>query len=287
MSMCMISLLLPSFIAALGSSIASGVVGSYIVAKRIVSISGSIAHSILGGVGISLWLQYQFHINISPLYGALVGAILVALGTGLIHFKYKEREDALIAIIWSVGMAVGILFISKLPSFNSELVNFLFGNILWITPGDLLFLGSLDAIIIGTVMVAHTRFLALCFDEQYMALNGLSVKKWYCLLLVLTAVSTVVLMYIVGTILMLSMLVLPTSIASRFSFNMRRIIITSVLLNLSISYLGIFTAYVLDLPVGPVITLLMGAVYVVSLCLKKSCSAPTPSPVNPEINTKC
>lgn len=283
----MISLLIPSLIAALGSSIASGVVGSYIVAKRIVSISGSIAHSILGGVGLSLWLQYQFHLNISPLYGALLGAVVVAIGIGFIHFQYKEREDALIAIIWSVGMAVGILFISKVPSFNSELINFLFGNILWITTNDLIFLGILDTLIVGIVVIAHTRFLALCFDEQYLALNGLSVKKWYCLLLVLTAVSTVVLMYIVGTILMLSMLVLPTSIASRFSFNMRHIIFTSVFLNLSISYLGLFTAYLFDLPVGPVITLLMGGIYLISLCLKKSCSALIPSPVNPDVNVKC
>lgn len=283
----MFHLLFPSFLAAFGSSIAGGVVGSYIVVKRIVSISGSIAHSILGGIGITLWLQYQYDIQISPIYGALIGAIFIALGIGAIHFKYREREDALIAMIWSIGMAIGILFISKIPSFNSELIHFLFGNILWITHSDLLFLGCLDIIILSLVSISHTRFLALCFDENYMTLNGLSIKKWYYLLLVLTAISTVILMYVIGTILMLSMLVLPTSIASRFSFSMSRIIVISVLLNVFISFLGILTAYLLDFPVGPTITLLMGIVYIMSLLLKKSCKVSSPSPVNPEVNKNC
>lgn len=283
----MISLLLPSFLAALGSSIAGGVVGSYIVVKRIVSISGSIAHSILGGIGISLWLQYHFNMQVSPMYGALIGAILIALGIGAIHFKYREREDALIAMIWSIGMAIGILFISKIPSFNSELIHFLFGNILWITHGDLLFLGCLDIVILSIVTISHTRLLALCFDENYMTLNGLSIKKWYYLLLILTAISTVILMYVVGTILMLSMLVLPTSIASRFSFSMSRIIIISVILNILTSFLGIFIAYLLDFPVGPTITLLMGFIYILSLLLKKSCKVSNPSPVSPEVSKNC
>ena len=275
-------LLFPSLLAALGASIAGGIVGSYIVVKRIVSISGSIAHSILGGVGIALWLQYQFDLPISPLHGAIACAIFVAICIGNVHLKYHEREDSIISMIWSIGMAVGMLCISKLPSFNSDLADFLFGNILWVTPKDLYFLGISDLLIVATVSICHTRFLALCFDEKYMALNHYSVKAWYLLLLILTAITTVVLMYVMGVILMLSMLVLPVSIACRFSFKMSRIIYTASILNMCCSCLGIILAYILDLPVGPVIAILMGAAYSLSLLLKRSCNASTPSPVSPD-----
>ncbi|WP_066481428.1 metal ABC transporter permease [Candidatus Chlamydia sanziniae] len=282
---CFFFLLFPTFLAALGASIAGGVVGTYIVVKRIVSISGSISHAILGGIGLTLWIQYRLHLSFSPIYGAIVGAIFLALCIGKIHLKYREREDALIAMVWSVGMAIGIIFIAKLPTFNGELVNFLFGNILWVTPHDLYSLGILDLVVLITVAFCHSRFLALCFDEKYMALSHYSVKTWYFLLLILTAITIVMLMYVMGTILMLSMLVLPIAIACRFSYKMTRIMMIAVFLNIFCSFSGICIAYWLDYPVGPTIAILMGIGYIVSLCLKKRCNSVVPSPVSPEINT--
>lgn len=278
-------ILFPALFAAFGASIAGGIIGSYIVVKRIVSISGSIAHSILGAIGFTLWIQYKLDIAFSPMYGALVGAVLIALCIGKIHLRYKEREDALISMIWSVGMAAGLLFFAKLPSLNSELVNFLFGNILWVTPHDLYCLGILDVFVLVTVTLCHNRFLALSFDERYMTLSKHSVHVWYYLLLILTALTTVMLMYVMGVILMISMLVLPVSIACRFSYRMVHIMITSVTLNILCSSLGTGIAYVLDLPVGPTIAILMGLFYSLSLVLKRSCKISVPSPVNPEIKT--
>ncbi|WP_348663739.1 metal ABC transporter permease [Chlamydia vaughanii] len=276
------SLLLPSLLAALGASIVGGVVGTYIVVKRIVSISGSISHSILGGIGLTLWIQYKLNLEFSPMYGAIIGAVILAICIGKIHLKYQEREDALIAMIWSVGMALGIIFISQLPAFNSELVNFLFGNILWVTTHDLYSLGILDVVVLGTVAICHTRFLALCFDEKYMALSRYSVQTWYFLLLILTAITIVMLIYIMGVILMLSMLVLPISIACRFSYKMSRIMIISVLLNIVCSFSGIFIAYALDFPAGPTIAILMGIAYTASLFVKRLFSKSTPSPERPD-----
>ncbi|SPN73662.1 High-affinity zinc uptake system membrane protein znuB,high-affinity zinc transporter membrane component,anchored repeat-type ABC transporter, permease subunit,ABC 3 transport family [Chlamydia serpentis] len=278
-------ILLPTFLAALGASIAGGIVGTYIVIKRIVSISGSVSHGILGGIGLTLWVQYQLHLSFFPMYGAVIGAVLLALCIGKIHLKYQEREDSLIAMIWSVGMAVGIIFISRLPSFNGEIINFLFGNILWVTSSDLYNLGIFDLIVLGIVVLCHTRFLALCFDEKYMALNRCSVQMWYFLLLILTAITIVMLIYVMGTILMLSMLVLPVTIACRFSYKMTRIMVIAVLLNILCSFSGIYIAYFLDFPVGPTISLLMGIGYTASLCVKKPCNPSIPSPVSPEIKT--
>ena len=123
-------LLLSAVIAGLASSVVSGIIGSYVVVKRIVFISGSISHSVLGGIGFCLWLERARGVEwASPLIGALIAAILSALIIGWIHLNYRQREDSVIAALWSIGMAVGVLFISQTPGFNVELTNFLIGNI--------------------------------------------------------------------------------------------------------------------------------------------------------------
>ena len=122
-----------SFLAGIAASITSGIVGSYVVVKRIVFISGSIAHSVLGGMGIFLWLKRTYNITwMNPLHGALVAAILSAFLIGWIHLKHKQREDTVIAAIWSTGMAIGVIFVSLTPGYNVELMNFL-----WQHPMDL------------------------------------------------------------------------------------------------------------------------------------------------------
>lgn len=280
------ALLFPALLAALEASIVGGVVGTYIVVKRIVSISGSISHSILGGIGFTLWIQYKYNLSFSPLYGAILGAILLAVCIGKIHLKYREREDALISMIWSLGMAIGIIFITQLPSYNAELVNFLFGNILWVTTRDLYSLGILAILVLTLAAICHTRFLALCFDEKYMTLSRYSVQTWYLLLLILTAITIVMLVYVMGVILMLSMLVLPISIACKFSYKMTQIMLISTILNIICSYSGIILAYILDFPVGATITLVMGLAYTISLLAKRLCTRCTPSPESPESRTK-
>ena len=264
-------ILLTSLLAAFCASISSGIIGSYVVVKRMVSIAGSIAHAILGGIGITLWIQYYYKFpEFYPIYGALISAILIALIIGWVHLRFKEREDALIAVIWSVGMSLGIIMISYIPSFNSELLNFLLGNILWIQASDLNLLVSLDIAIVCLTFIFHSRFLALCFDEQQLSLQGYNRTKYYFLLLILIATSIVILTYIIGIILVLSMLTIPCCIVGRFSHNLVHIMLGSILLNIILSFLGIFLAYFLDLPVGPTIALISGLIYCSTFCLKNT-----------------
>src|SRR3990167_5153616 len=123
--------------AGLLASMASGIIGAYVVIKRISFIAGSIAHSILGGMGFCLWLQRAHGITVcDPLFGAFASAIISALLLGWVHLNYREREDTVIAAIWSTGMAIGMIFISITPGSNVELLNYLFGNILWIENRD-------------------------------------------------------------------------------------------------------------------------------------------------------
>jgi zinc transport system permease protein len=262
------SLLLYAVIAGLAASVVSGIIGSYVVVKRIVFISGSISHSVLSGIGFCLWLEKAKGIEwVSPLQGALVAGILSALLIGWIHLNYRQREDSVIAALWSIGMAVGILFISQTPGYNVELTNFLVGNILWVTPSDLMILGLLDIGVLALVFCLHKKFLAICFDEEQAQLQGVSMHRLYLLLLVLIAVSIVLLIQVVGIILVMTMLTIPAAIANLFTGRLSRIMIVAVALSAAFCFFGTATAYHFDWPAGATIALLAGVVYVASLLL--------------------
>ncbi|MCB1113025.1 MAG: metal ABC transporter permease [Chlamydiales bacterium] len=263
-------LLLSAVFAGLAASVVSGVIGSYVVVKRIVFISGGIAHSVLSGIGLSLWLERAHGLAwISPLQGALLAAVIAALLIGWVHLQYREREDSVIAALWSVGMAVGVLFISQTPGFNVELTNFLIGNILWVSPQDLQILWGLDLFVLITVFLMHKRFLTICFDEDQARLQGVPVKQLYLVLLVLTAVTIVLLVQVVGIILVMTMLTIPPALANLFTARLSRMMLIAVVLSFAFSFSGTAIAYQLDWPAGATIALLAGAAYVIMLPIKR------------------
>jgi zinc transport system permease protein len=260
------NLLLFAVLASLAASVVGGIIGSYVVVKRISFISGSISHSILAGIGFFLWLERVHNLYwASPLQGALLAGIISALLIGYIHLKYRQREDSVIAAVWSVGMAIGILFISQTPGFNVELMNFLIGNLLWVTKQDLVFLILLDVAVVAIVAILYPRFLALCFDEEQAKLQGLKVHVLYLLLLTLIAITVVLLMQVVGIILVMTMLTLPATIANLYTARLSRMMAISVLLSMLFCLSGIFIAFVLNWPAGATIALVAGITYAVSL----------------------
>jgi zinc transport system permease protein len=259
-------LLLSAILAGLLASVVSGIIGSYVVVKRIVFISGGISHSVLGGIGICLWLQRAKNVTwVSPLLGALTAAIVSALIIGWIHLNYRQREDSVIAALWSIGMATGVLFISQTPGFNVELTNYLIGNILWVSPEDLLILGLLDILILFTVLCLHKRFLAICFDEDQAQLQGVPVNSLYLLLLVLTAISIVLLIQVVGIILVMTMLTIPAAIANQFTVRLSRMMIIATGLSCFFTIFGTGVAFHFDWPGGATIAMVAGIAYVASL----------------------
>jgi len=263
-------LLLSAMLAGLAASVVSGIIGSYVVVKRIVFICGSIAHSVLGGIGFCLWLERSKGVAwASPLLGALVSAVLSALLIGWIRIYYKQREDSVIAALWSVGMAAGVLFISETPGFNVELTNFLIGNILWVSNTDLYVLFGLDITVLILVACLHKKFLAICFDEEQARLQGLHVNALYLLLLVLTAVSIVLLIQVVGIILVMTMLTIPAAIANLYTYKLSHMMAIGVVLSSIFCLLGMMTAYHFDWPGGATIALIAGLSYVVLLMLPK------------------
>lgn len=256
--------------AGLLASVSSGIIGSYVVVKRIAFIAGSISHSILSGMGICLWLQRSYGIAwLHPMIGAFVAAIGSALLLGWIQLRYRQREDALIAALWSTGMAVGVIFIALTPGSNVELMNFLFGNILWVNSYDLLSLLVLDVLVIVVVSSYYRRFLALCFDEEQAALQGVAVHRLYLLLLCLVAVSIVLLIQIIGTILVLALLTIPATLAGLFTPKLRPMMLMACGLSAMFSLFGLGLAYELNWPPGATIALLAAATYLVTLSLKR------------------
>lgn len=263
-------LLLAALFAGFAASIVSGIVGSYVVVKRIVFIAGSISHAVLSGIGCCIWLERTQGISwASPLYGALVAACLSALILGWIHLYFREREDSAISALWSIGMAVGVLFISQTPGFNVELTNFLIGNILWVSKSDLYLLWGLDGVVLLLVLLLHKRFLAICFDEEQARLQGLSVDRLYLLLLLLIAISIVLLIQVVGVLLVMTMLTIPPAVANLVSFRLSHMMGIAIVLNIFLCFFGNLAAYHLDWPTGATIALFAGILYVAALFFLK------------------
>jgi len=259
-----------ALLAGVGASVAGGIVGSYVVVKRIAFISGGIAHAVLSGMGLCLWLNRVHGLTwLSPMAGAIGAAIIAALIIGWVHLQYREREDSVIAAIWAVGMAIGIVFVSLTPGYGVELMSFLLGNILWVSTADLITLAILDGIIIILALTLHNRFLAICFDENQARLQGLPVGALYMLLLVMVALTVVLLIQVVGIILVLTMLTIPPTIAGLFLKRLSTMIIGAVVIGMLFSIVGTLLSYTLDWPSGATIALVAGAVYLVLLPFRR------------------
>jgi zinc transport system permease protein len=262
-------LLQMAFLAALLASISGGIIGSYVVVRRISFIAGSIAHSILGGMGVCVWLQYHWHWSwASPMLGAFAAALLSALLLGWIQLRFRQREDALIAALWSTGMAIGVIFLSLTPGASGELMDFLFGNILWVTKRDLYALALLDVAIVCLVSFYYRRFLALCFDEEQALLQKIPVQKLYFLLLCLVALSIVLLIQIIGTLLVLTLLTIPATIATLFTMRLSTMMCLSCLIAAGSSWAGLSLSHQLNWPPGATIALVAALAYLLSLLLK-------------------
>ena len=262
--------LLLAIFAGVAASLASGVIGSFVVVKRIVSISGSIAHSVLGGMGLCVFLKGHFNLpHLLALHGALGAGLLSALLIGWIHLKYKEREDTIIALIWATGMSLGVIFLALTPGYNVELLNFLFGNILWVSIQDIALLIGLDVVILSIVALCYRRFLAICFDEQQAQLQGVNVHFFYLLLLCLVAVSVVLLIQVVGAILVIAMLAIPAAIASSFTVRLSSLMFLTTLLGILFNFIGIYVSYECNWPPGATIALVAAVAYALSLLYKK------------------
>jgi zinc transport system permease protein len=247
------------------ASIACGIVGTYVVARRISYIGGAVAHSVLGGLGIAYYLMVVFQWDgLRPLYGAIAAALIAAVVIGLISQKARGREDTIIGAIWAIGMAVGILFMSRTPGYNQNLMSYLFGNILMVRPDDLWLIGILDIVVLALGLGFYRQLTAVCFDEEFARLRGVRVELFYLLLLGMTALTVVILVTVVGIILVIALLTLPAAIANIFSNKMRPIMLMATIISIVFTFLGMAVSYGPDFPPGATIILLLGIFYLLA-----------------------
>jgi zinc transport system permease protein len=255
-----------AFLTGLLAGLAVGVIGSFVVVRRISYIAGGISHTVLGGMGAALFLQRSVGWQaVHPLHGAAAGALLAALIIGLVSLRAQQREDTVIGAVWAVGMAIGVLFISQTPGYTTDLMSYLFGNILLVSPDDVWLLACLDLLIIGSVLVFYNKFVAVCFDGDFARLRGLNVDFYYLFLLCLTALTVVVLVTIVGLVMVIALLTLPPAIASIFSKSLPRMMLWSSLLCMAFTTGGLAVSYEPDLPAGATTVVLAGLSYILVL----------------------
>ena len=251
------------------ASVACGIIGTYIVVRRISYIADGIAHTVLGGMGAALYLHKVYHWNeVVPLHGALVSGVIAAIIIGLVSLRAKQREDTVISALWAVGMAVGIVFISRTPGYNEDLMGYLFGNILMVSSTDLWMLAGLDAIIVAIGLLYYNQFLAVCFDQEFARLRGVRVELFYLLLLCLAALTVVILATVVGIVMVIALLTLPVGIAALFSTTMWRIMAISTVLCAIFTTSGLALSYGPDYPAGATTIIIAGAAYLAATTFK-------------------
>jgi zinc transport system permease protein len=242
------------------ASLACGVVGTYVVTKRIVFLSGGISHAAYGGIGLACFLGWE------PLWGATVFAVLAALGMGLVAKGAGQREDTVIGVMWAVGMAIGIIFLSLTPGYSADLMSYLFGSLLTVPKSDLLLMVGLDAAILVAVAIFFHQLQAWAFDEEFAGLMGLPVRALYLLLLGLIALTVVITIRVVGVILVIALLTIPSALGVRLGGSLGRAMVWAVLLGSALTTAGLCLSCYTNLPCGALIILLAGLVYLPVSC---------------------
>ena len=253
---------LHALIAAVLASISCGIVGTYIVARRKVFISGGITHASFGGIGIG------YYLGINPVLGAAVFSILSALGIEYISKKTDIREDSAIGILWSLGMAVGIIFIFITPGYAPNLMMFLFGSILTVTWLDIWLMAALCLVIVFFFVLFYRLILYISFDEDYARAHRAPVNLINYLLMSLIALTIVLHIRVVGIILVISFLTIPQSTANLYSKDFRTIIFLSVVFGLLGSIAGLVLSYSLDIPSGASIIFAFVLIFVLAKILR-------------------
>ncbi len=246
------------------ASIACGIIGTLVVVNRIVFISGGIAHAAYGGVGLAFFLGF------SPILGATLFSLGIALVMGAVSLKSKHRADTVIGVLWALGMALGIILVDLTPGYNVDLMSYLFGSIMAVPASDIWIMMPLDVVILLIVGVFYREFQAMSYDEEFAFVLGLPVRTLYFTLLCMTALSIVMIIRVVGLILFIALLTIPPFIAEKYTASLGRMMVLSSLLGILFTCLGLLIAYRFNLTSGATIILVAGAAFFASQVLDRT-----------------
>lgn len=262
-------------------SVACGIVGTFVVIKRIVFISGGIAHAAYGGIGLGYYFKYTLlpvmlvgssavqdqRPGTWPFWGAITFSLMAAVVMGLVQRRTRQRADTIIGVLWAIGMAIGIVFVDLTAGYKADLMSYLFGSILAVDQSELLIILGLDVVIVTLVVLFYKELLAISFDETFAAVKNVPVDAIYVVLLSMIALTVVMMMRVVGLIMVIALLTMPAAIAGRFAKDLKGMMAGSVVLGILFTIFGLWFSYVWDLTSGATIILVAGVTYLVSLLI--------------------
>ena len=250
------------------SGITCGIIGTYIVARRMVFLCGGITHASFGGLGIA------FYLGANPILGATIFAILSALGIEWSNSRSKIRPDSAIGMVWGIGMAIGAFFIALRPGYTSgDMANFLFGSILTVTDGDIIALAILSIALIIGALLWHRPIMFAAFDHSFAEASGVPVKLTNYAMAIVTAITIVFSIRTMGIVLLISLLTIPVVTANLFCKNYKHIAPVSVIIAVIAGVMGIVLSYHAEVPSGPAIIFMLVIAFLtiklLSLCFKR------------------
>lgn len=245
------------------ASVLCGVVGTFVVVKRLAFLSDGLSHAAFGGMGICYFL------GIDPLIGAVSMALAAALALGSMDGETVRSYDTVIGVLWAVGMAVGIVFLYLTPGFAPNLTTYLFGNILLVSHREILLILVFAMVVLAILGLFFQGIVAVAFDEVFARVQGVRVRLLMSLLLTMIALTVVVLIQVVGIILVVALLTIPPVISLMLFKDLRGVLACSVLVGVGITLGGLILSFYYDLPSGPAIILLGAALLAVIAAAKK------------------
>lgn len=230
-------------------SLVCGVIGSLVVVNRIVFLAGGIAHAAYGGIGLAFFMGW-------PYVAGTLGVSVVSAGImAAVTLRARHRADAVVGVIWAVGMAIGVILLDLTPGYNADLMSYLFGSILAVPASDLWQMGAIAVGVVIAVSFYYNDFLAMSYDDEFARLRRVPVTFLYCLLLVMTALTVVMIIRVVGLILVIALLTIPPFIAEKFTGSLRAMMVVASLLSCFFTVSGLWLSYLLNLTSGATIIL--------------------------------
>ncbi len=251
------------------ASFTFGVIGTFVVTRRISYLTGAISHCIFGGIGGGLYLQQVIGWEwCDPIYGAVAVACLAAVVIGLVSLYSKQREDTVIGALWAIGMAAGLLFIDRVPG-SFDISSYLFGDILLISEIDVYLVIVLNLVVLFTVLLFYNKLVAVCYDEEFARLRGINTGIYYITLLCVTALTVVLLVRIVGIVMVIALLTLPAAIAGQYARKLWQMMALAILLCICFISVGLFFSFHFSFSSGPTIIIIAGISYLITIILKR------------------
>lgn len=246
-------------------AISAAMIGTYIITRRLVAISGGITHACFGGLGLG------YYLGINPVAMAAVFAVASSVSVEWMSNHFRLREDSVIAVVWAIGMAIGVLFVFMTPGYVPELNSFLFGNILTITIDDIFIFAAFTLLLLVFFAINYNRIVACAFDRDFASVMHLPVRFINYSMTVLTAICIVLTIRLVGVMLLMSMLSLPMMTAEIFQKRFSHMMIASVVISLICSIIGLFVGTLIDVPCSAIIVIVMAIVFIFAKIAKSFC----------------